>query len=101
MTLEPQPQGGALKRSKAAAATVSPALADGKKRDPLEFLELVVNDPSAPLKDRIRAAVAAAQYRHTKRHDGGKGEEAGERAAKAAKGRFGVRKPPSLKVVGG
>lgn len=101
VTLEPQPNGGALKRSKATTPDAASALSDGKTREPLDFLELVMNDPQAPLKDRIRAAVAAAQYRHTKRHDGGKGEEAGKRAAKAAKGRFGVRRPPSLKVVGG
>lgn len=99
--LEPQPHGGSLRRSKAAKQELSPQLADDQKRSPLEFLEQVVNDPAAPLKDRIRAAVAAAQYRHTKRHDGGKKEEADDKADKAAKGRYAVRKPPSLKVVGG
>lgn len=76
-----------------------PSDSTGERKDPLQFLEDVVNDPTAPLKDRIRAAVAAAQYKHTKRHDGGKLEEAQERAEKAAKGRFGVR-PPPLKLVG-
>lgn len=77
--------------------------ADGKpagRRDPLEFLEDVLNLPGAPLKDRIRAAIAAAQYRHTKRHDGGKKEEDNEKAKKASTGRFGAR-PGPLKVVGG
>ena len=76
------------------------AIMDSKKREPLEFLELVLNMPEAPLKDRIRAAIAAAQYRHTKRGDGGKKEEAAGKAGAAAKGRFGTR-PPPLKVVGG
>lgn len=98
--LEAQPHGGALKRSKAETPEPGQALVDGKTRDPLEFLELVLNDPTAPLKERIRAAVAAAQYRHTKRHDGGKKEETAERAAKAAKGKFGAR-PAPLKLVGG
>lgn len=71
-----------------------------ERQDPLTFLENVMNDTTAPLKDRIRAAVAAAQYRHTKRHDGGKKDEAQEKAEKAAAGRFAVR-PGPLKVVGG
>jgi phage terminase small subunit len=71
------------------------------KREPLEFLELVMNDPTAPLKDRIRAGVAAAQYRHTKRGDGGKKEEQAGKAEKAAGGRFGPRKPPLSVVSGG
>lgn len=75
---------------------------DGTARDPLVFLELAMNDPAVPMKERIRAAVAAAQYRHTKRGDGGKREEAAENAKKAAAGRFGVRAgPPTLKVVSG
>lgn len=49
---------------------------------------------------QVRAAIAAVQYTHTKRGDGGKKEEAAEKAKKAAAGRFGVRKgPPALKVV--
>ena len=67
------------------------------KREPLEFLEDVLNMPGAPLKDRIRSAIAAAQYRHTKRGDGGKKEEAAEKAEKAGSGRFGPRAaPPAL-----
>lgn len=48
---------------------------------------------------QVRAAVAAVQYTHTKRHDGGKKEEAAEKARKAADGRFGAR-PQPLKLVG-
>lgn len=51
---------------------------------------------------QVRAAIAAVQYTHTKRGDGGKKEEAADKAKKAAGGRFGVRVgPPALKVVGG
>lgn len=102
-----RPGAGRKRKPKAAETAVlspsaaSPAAekADGDRKEPLQFLEDVVNDPKAPLKDRIRAAVAAAQYRHTKRHDGGKQEEAAGRAKKAGKGRFGVR-PAPLKLVG-
>lgn len=100
--LEPQARGGALKRTRAAAPDPESPLMDGSKREPLDFLELVLNEPGAPLKDRIRAAIAAAQYRHMKRGDGGKKEETAGKAGKAAKGRFGVRAAPAnLKLVGG
>lgn len=75
--------------------------AGGGQQEPLDFLLTMMRDALADPKLRVRAAIAAAQYRHTKRHDGGKKEEAGEKAGKAAKGRFGVRKAPTLKVVGG
>lgn len=102
VTQEPQPHGGALKRSKATKPDETSALMDGKTRDPLEFLELVINDPQAPLKDRIRAAVAAAQYRHTKLHDGGKKDATAGNAKKAATGRFSApAAPPRLAAAGG
>jgi phage terminase small subunit len=86
--LEAQPHGGALKRSHAPEIDPAAALMDGTKREPLEFLELVLNLPAAPLKDRIRAAIAAAQYRHMKKGDGGKKDEQADKAKKAAGGRF-------------
>lgn len=70
-------------------------------RDPLEFLQDALNDPTAPFKDRIRSAIAAVQYTHTKTHDGGKKKAKQDAAEKAGQGsRFGVRAAP-LKVVGG
>lgn len=96
-SLEPQPQGGALKRTRAPAPDDESPIMDGTKREPLEFLELVINEPGAPLKDRIRAAIAAAQYKHTKRADGGKKEEVQGKATKAA-ARFKPAAPP-LKLV--
>jgi hypothetical protein len=102
VTQEPQAHGGSLKRAKAKQPDQTSALNDGKTRDPLTFLELVINDPQAPLKDRIRAAVAAAQYRHTKRHDGGKKEDTAGKAKEAATGRFSAPAvPPRLAAAGG
>ena len=54
---------------------------------------------STPL--QVRAAIAAVQYTHTKRHDGGKKEEVADAAKKAAKGRFAVKQPPKLVVSNG
>lgn len=91
--LEPQPHGGALKRSHAEPVP------QGDK-DMLQLLQDVALGKVEATALQVRAAIAAVQYTHTKRHDGGKKEEAEEKASKAAKGRFGVR-PPPLKVVGG
>lgn len=89
-----------LKRLKAERAAAEKA-AGGDDQEPLDYLMAVMRDAKVDPKLRVRAAIAAAQYRHTKVHDGGKKEQADERAEKAAKGRFGVRKAPSLKVVRG
>jgi len=48
---------------------------------------------------QVRAAIAAVQYTHTKRGDGGKKEAAAEAAKQVAGGRFGAR-PRPLKLVG-
>lgn len=62
--------------------------------DPLEFLLAVQNNVAADPRLRVRAAITAVQYKHTKRGDGGKREEAAEKAEKAASGRFAAPKPP-------
>lgn len=67
--------------------------------DALTFLLSVMNDPSAPLQQRVRSAVAAAQYQHVKAGDGGKKDAAADRAKAAAAGKFGAGRAP-LKVVG-
>lgn len=68
--------------------------------DALKFLLGVMNDPTAPVAQRVRAAVAAVQYQHTKRGDGGKKDAAQAAANAAAGGKFGARKAP-LKLVSG
>jgi hypothetical protein len=56
-----------------------------KDATPLDFLEATFRNPTAPDGIRLRAAIAAAQYRHTKRSDGGKKEADKAEAAKASK----------------
>ena len=67
---------------------------------PLDFLEATFRNPLAADGVRLRAAIAAAQYRHKKMADGGIKDAAKEAAAKAAKGLFAPVSGP-LKVVGG
>lgn len=45
---------------------------------------------------QVRAAIAAVQYTHSKKGEGGKKEEAGARSKVAATGKFGVRQGPRL-----
>jgi len=47
---------------------------------------------------QVRAAIAAVQYTHTKRHDGGKKDDAADKAKRAAAGRFAAGAAPQLVV---
>lgn len=65
---------------------------------PLEFLKGVMNDLEQDPKLRVRAAIAAAQYEHMKKGDGGKRDEVADAAKKAAGGKFKAA-PAPLKLV--
>ena len=73
-------------------------LAIPRKTDPLKFLLSVMNDADVDAQLRVRAAVAAAQYVHAKRGEGGKKEAAEQAAQNAASGRFTPAAPPKLVV---
>jgi phage terminase small subunit len=62
---------------------------------PLAFLLGVMNDLAQEPALRVRAAVAAAQYVHMKKGDGGKKEEQDAKAGKAA-AKFSTAAPPRL-----
>lgn len=67
--------------------------------DPLEYLKAVMNDPDAAPTSRLRAAIAAAQYTHAKKGEGGKKEDAQEKAARVAEaGKFAPASGPRLVV---
>ncbi|MCF5805213.1 terminase small subunit [Pseudomonas tremae] len=66
--------------------------------DPKDFLLAVMNDYQTEAKLRVDAAKALMPFVHQRRGEGGKKEQAKEKAAGAANGRFGVRKGP-LSVV--
>ena len=96
----PRPNSGGARAGAGRKPNPKPEIPAVENQQPLDFLLSVQNNPEAPLKDRIRAAVAAAQYVHTKRSDGGKKEERAERA-KSVAGRFSAASPPKLAAVGG
>lgn len=63
---------------------------------PLDFLLSVMHNEEIDVNTRLRAAVAAAQYVHTKTHDGGKKEEKERMADEAQSGRFAPQVVPRL-----
>lgn len=65
---------------------------------PLEYMLAVMNDPDADKGRRDRLAVAAAPYLHPKKGEGGKKEELGGKADRAARGKFAAAAPPKLVV---
>jgi phage terminase small subunit len=73
-------------------------VAPEKKDDALRLLLDIAFGRIAVDPTQLRAAIAAVQYTHTKRHDGGKKDEIAEKA-KTAAGKFGAR-PAPLKLVG-
>lgn len=50
---------------------------------------------------QVRAAIAAVQYTHVKKADGGKKEEVADAAKKAASGKFAAALAPRLVAAGG
>ena len=65
-------------------------------RDMLQLLQDVALGRVDATALQVRAAIAAVQYTHTKRHDGGKRDEAAMKAKKAATGKFAAAAPPRL-----
>src|SRR5690554_4944951 len=70
-----------------------------KTGDPLEFLLAAMQDEGQDPKLRVRAAIAATQYMHNKKSEGGKKEEAARRAQEIANGKFASAPPPKMITV--
>lgn len=87
VTLEAQPNGGALKRSNAESVELPPM-------DMLQMLQAVALGQVEATATQVRAAVAAVQYTHTKKGDGGKKDAAADAAKSAGAGRFSSPPPP-------
>ena len=68
------------------------------EKDMLQFLQDVALGRSDATALQVRAAIAAVQYTHTKRSDGGKKEEQAEKAKKVAGGKFAAAATPKLIV---
>jgi phage terminase small subunit len=93
-----RPGAGRKPKPKPATVPVDPAEGDGE--DTLKLLQDIAFGRVEVNPTQLRAAIAAVQYTHTKRHDGGKKEEAAGKAKEAGAGKFGAR-PAPLKLVNG
>ena len=94
VSLEAQPHGGALKRSKETPVEIP-------ERDMLQLLKDIALGVVPATSLQVRAAIAAVQYTHTKKGDGGKKEEASEKAKKAGTGKFAAAAAPRLAAANG
>lgn len=64
--------------------------------DMLKLLQGIATGQIEATPIQVRAAIAAVQYTHTKRGDGGKKEADADKAKTAAAGKYGVRQGPRL-----
>lgn len=78
-----------------------PVVIEQGERDMLKLLQDVALGLVPATSIQVRAAIAAVQYTHTKRADGGKKEEQAEKAKKVAGGKFAAAAPPKLVVNNG
>lgn len=92
----PRPNSGGARPGAGRKPNPKPDPAVNPGMDPLEFLEGVMQGTIEATALQVRAAVAAAQYRHTKKGDGGKKDERDAAAGKVASGKFGSAEPPRL-----
>lgn len=66
--------------------------------DMLTLLQRVALGYTEATSLQVRAAIAAVQYTHVKKGDGGKKEEQADKAKKAGAGKFAPAAPPKLVV---
>lgn len=83
--IEAQPHGRSLKREKSTPVVMEPT-------DMLTLLQNVALGITEATTTQVRAAIAAVQYTHTKKGDGGK-KDAQKDAAAEVSSLFGLRKP--------
>lgn len=75
---------------------LSTPVTDGAGLNMLELLQAIALGKIDATALQVRAAVAAVQYTHTKRGDGGKKEEQNDKAKKVAGGKFSPAAAPRL-----
>jgi len=88
--LEAQPTGGALKRSKSRPVEQDP-------QDMLTLLQNIALGRTDATAIQVKAAVAAVQYTHAKKGEGGKKDER-QKAAEKVGGRFAPTAPPRARM---
>lgn len=90
---EAQPHGGALKRERAVAVPAP-------EMDMLALLTKIALGQLDASPIQVRAAIAAVQYTHVKKAEGGK-KDGKQKAAEEAAGKFNRQAPPKLVAANG
>lgn len=93
----PRPNSGGARPGAGRKPKPKPEPAVLPPMDMLEMLQKVALGEVEATALQVRAAIAAVQYTHTKKGDGGKKEEVAERAKKVAS-KFTASAPPKLIV---
>ena len=93
-----RPGAGRKPKPKPEVAQPAPVVIEQGERDMLKLLQDVALGIVEATPIQVRAAIAAVQYTHTKRADGGKKEEQAEKAKRVAGGKFAAAAPPKLVV---
>ena len=95
-----RPGAGRKPKPKPEAAQPAPVVIEQGERDMLKLLQDVALGTVEATPIQVRAAIAAVQYTHTKKGDGGKKEELAGKARQAGTGKFKAA-PAPLKLVSG
>jgi len=80
------------------AAVVPPTEPAGPKKNPLEYMLSVMNDPTVSEERRDRLAIAAAPFVHARAGAEGKKDERAARAKAVGAGKYAPPPPPKLVV---
>ncbi|RYF73964.1 MAG: hypothetical protein EOO22_07970 [Comamonadaceae bacterium] len=96
----PRANAGGARPGAGRKAKPKPPVVEVEGRDMLTLLQDVALGRVEATTVQVRAAIAAVQYTHTKRADGGKKEEK-QKAAESVAKRFAASAPPKLVAAGG
>lgn len=94
----PRPNSGGARPNSGRKPKPKPEIVPIAECDMLTLLQDIALGRVEASPIQVRAAIAAVQYTHTKRGDGGKKDEVADKAKKASGGKFATAAPP-LKMV--
>lgn len=92
----PRPNSGGARPGAGRPPKPAPEPTPLPEQDMLEMLMAVALGRVEATPLQVRAAIAAVQYTHTKKGDGGKKDEQADAAKKAAGGKFAAAQAPRL-----
>lgn len=91
-----RPNSGGARPGAGRKPKAKPEVVEIPERDMLSLLQDIALGRVEASTTQVRAAIAAVQYTHAKKGEGGKKDDAADRAKAAAGGKFGPRQGPRL-----